>query len=208
MATKKRTQLEQDKMTDPNIERVIKLLEPESGVKPITKKDACQVLGMAYNTARLDKLLEEFKAKQTRNAQRRAELRGKPATAGDVQYCITEYLRGTSIEEIANSLYRGSQFVRRILEDNVVPLRSISYDYFKPQLVPESAVQETFVVGERVYSMRYDSVARIDACQTTDSSHGVVYRIWLLAEKWQQFAYTAAYDLASLKHLQALGVKL
>lgn len=207
MATKKRTQLETERMTDANIERVIKLLEPEPGTKAISKKDACQVLGMAYNTARLDKLLEEFKAKQARTAQRRAELRGKPASTGDIQYCITEYLRGTSIEEIANNLYRGSQFVRRILEDNAVPLRSISYDYFRPQLVPENAVQETFALGERVYSMRYDSVARIDSEQNTQG-HGMVYRVWLLAEKWQQFAYTAAYDLASLEHLKALGVKL
>jgi hypothetical protein len=38
---RKRTELEQERMTDANIERVISLLEPkEQGVKPITKKDA------------------------------------------------------------------------------------------------------------------------------------------------------------------------
>jgi hypothetical protein len=50
VARKRRTELEEEKMTDSNLSRVIRLLEPEEGKKPITKKDACQMLGMTYNT--------------------------------------------------------------------------------------------------------------------------------------------------------------
>ena len=64
MATRKRSELEEELMTDANIAKVIRLLEPtEEGVKPITKKDACQILGMAYNTTRLGTIIEQFKAK-------------------------------------------------------------------------------------------------------------------------------------------------
>jgi hypothetical protein len=81
MATRKKSASEEELMTDANISKVIRLLEPqEEGVKPITKKDACQMLGMAYNTTRLGTIIENFKANQARAAKRRAELRGKPAT--------------------------------------------------------------------------------------------------------------------------------
>ena len=51
---RKRSALEEEKMTDANILRVISLLEPkEEGKQPITKKAACEILGMAYNTTRL-----------------------------------------------------------------------------------------------------------------------------------------------------------
>ena len=40
-----------------NIQKVIMLLEQE---KPITKKEACQILNISYNTARLNKILDEF----------------------------------------------------------------------------------------------------------------------------------------------------
>ena len=64
MATKRKTQLEQDRMTDANITRVIDLLSPGPDKKAITKKEACQILGMSYNTARLDKLIEDYKTQQ------------------------------------------------------------------------------------------------------------------------------------------------
>lgn len=205
---RKKTALETERMTDTNIERVIKLLEPkEENSKPITKKDACQILGMAYNTARLTQIIDTYKAKKQRVAEKRAQLRGKPATESDIQFVITDYLKGESIDKISVSLYRSPQFVKRILEDNAVPIRSQSYDYFKPALIPDDAVRERFSIGEVVYSTRYDTKARIDGEHNTEK-HGWVYRIWLLAEKWQQFAYQPAQELASLEHLVKLGVKV
>jgi hypothetical protein len=35
-----------------------------------------------------------------------------------------------------------------------------------------------------------------------------VYRLWLLSEKWMCYAYQPASELASLKHLTELGVKV
>lgn len=209
MAGKRRkTALETERMTDANIERVINLLDPkQENAKPITKKDACQILGMAYNTARLTQILDEYKAKKQRIAEKRAQLRGKPATEGDVQYVIAEYLNGVSVDKISTSLYRSTQFVKRILEDNAVPIRSKSYNYFKPELIPDGAVRDRFQVGEIVYSARYDSKARIDAEQHTEK-HGWIYRVWLLSDSWDQFAYQPAYELASLEHIAKLGVKL
>ena len=207
MATRKSAS-ENDLMTEANISKVIRLLEPaEEGVKPITKKDACQILGMAYNTTRLATIIEDFRTKQARNAERRAALRGKPATKDDLVYIIGEYLNGETIDAISKSIYRSPTFIKKVLEDNSVPVRVPGSTYFDPQLIPEGAVRTRFTVGEIVYSARYDSIARIDT-ETSTEKYGYIYRVWLLSDRWLQAANQEAYELASLEHLRVLGVRI
>lgn len=208
MATRKRTASEEELMTDANISRVIRLLNPEEeGKKPITKKDACQILGMAYNTTRLAAVIEEFKQKQARTAKRKAELRGKPVTTEETAFIIGEYLNGETVDAISKSTYRSSAFIKRVLEENSVPIRVQGHSYFNPELIPEGAVRDRFKVGEVVYSARYDSTARIDL-EKSDPKHGWIYRVWLLSDKWLQSAYQPAYELASLEHLREIGVRV
>jgi hypothetical protein len=207
MATRRKSASEEELMTSANISKVIRLLEPEDGVKPITKKDACQILGMAYNTTRLGTIIDEFKKKQYRDAERRAEKRGKPVTDDERVYIISEYLAGETVDSISKSTYRSPTFIKSVLEVNAVPIRVPGSSYFKPELIPEGAMRDKFKLGEVVYSARYDSTARIDAEQFSEK-HGWVYRVWLLAEKWQQNAYQEATELASLEHLRELGVRV
>ena len=208
MATRKRPLLETELMTDANIAKVIRLLEPaEEGKKPITKKDACAILGMAYNTTRLGTIIEEYKQKQARTAERKSQLRGKPATQEEKVYIISEYLNGETVDAISKMTYRSSKFIKDVLEGNSVPIRVPGSSYFNPELIPDGAVRDRFKVGEIVYSSRYDSIARIDAEQKTDK-YGFIYRIWLLSDRWLQSAYQEASELASLQHLRELGVKI
>jgi hypothetical protein len=207
MATKKRSASEEELMTPANISKVIRLLEPEEGVKPITKKDACQILGMSYNTTRLGTIIDEYKKTQARNAERRAALRGKPASKEDMVYIISEYLNGETVDSISKMTYRSPTFIKSILESNAVPIRVPGHTYFDPQLIPDGAVRDRFKVGEIVYSARYDSIARVDLEQKTDK-YGFIYRIWLLSDKWLQSAYQEASELASLEHLREMGVRI
>lgn len=208
MATRKRPALEEELMTDANISRVIRLLEPtEEGKKPITKKDACAILGMSYNTTRLGTIIEDYKQKQIRTAQRKSQLRGKPATQEEKVYIISEYLNGETVDAISKMTYRSSKFIKDVLEGNSVPIRVPGSSYFTPELIPDGAVRDRFKIGEVVYSSRYDSIARIDAEQKSDK-YGFVYRIWLMSERWLQSAYQEASELASLEHLRELGVKI
>jgi hypothetical protein len=208
MATRKRPQLETELMTDANITKVIRLLDPqEEGKKPITKKDACAILGMSYNTTRLGTIIEEYKQKQTRISERKSQLRGKPATQEEKVYIISEYLNGETVDAISKMTYRSSRFIKDILEGNSVPIRVPGSTYFNPELIPDGAVRDRFKIGEVVYSARYDSTARIDSEQKTEK-YGFVYRIWLLADKWKQSAYQEASELASLEHLREMGVRI
>lgn len=204
---RKRSELEEELMTDANIAKVIRLLEPaEEGAKPITKKDACQILGMAYNTTRLATIIQQYKDKQERDKRFRAEKRGKPITEGELQFIISEYLSGEPIDAISKQIYRSAGLVKQILDKYSVPIRTPGHSYFKPQLIPEGAVRERFKVDEVVYSARYDVLAKITS-EKLDPKHGWIYSMWLKGN-WQQSAYQPAYELASLEHLRELGVKI
>lgn len=196
MATK-RVKNENEKLDDTHLEHVIKMLEPAEGTKPWTKKECCQYLNITYNTTRLGTLIEKYKEKKAADAARRAEKRGKPATDGEISYTIQAYLEGATIDSISSSLYRSASFIRGILDKHSVPIRQSAHSYFHPNLVPEGAMRDRFSVGDVVYSMRYDSLAKIKS----EWKPGV-YHMYLMSEKQQQFCYQPAEELASLEHLK------
>ena len=59
-----------ENLTKSNIQRVIELLENE---KPITKKEACQMLRITYNTTRLARIIEDYKEQEAFVALRNPE---------------------------------------------------------------------------------------------------------------------------------------
>lgn len=198
MATRRSKNADSERLDSVHIEKAIELLNNKG-----TKKDACAILGIAYNTTRLASIIEKYLDNKARDAAKRAEKRGKPATPAEISYTIQSYLEGATVESISNALYRGSTFVNSILDSCSVPRRQSAHSYFKPGLVPELAMRDSFKVGEKVYSMRYDSLARIDG----EFKPGV-YRLFLLSDKWQEFAYQEASELASLEHLRQYGVSI
>ena len=204
---RKRTELEEEKMTDSNLSRVIRLLEPEEGKKPITKKDACQMLGMAYNTTRLATILEQFKERQRRTAEQRAKLRGKAVTKDEKIFIIQEYITGSTIDAITKSTYRGVTIIKQVLDEYSVPLRIPGQNYFNPQLIPDGAARDKFEVGEVVWSARYGSLAKIYK-EKLDPKHGHIYHMWLMDDKWRQYCWQPAYELASLQQIRELGVQV
>lgn len=194
---------EDEKLDPTNIEKVIKLLEAE---KPITKKDACSILNIAYNTTRLGNIIEKHKEKVARDRKLRQDKRGKPATPDEVRFIISGYLDGDTIDGLSNTTHRSTTFIRQILDHYHVPIRARAHDYFKPELIPEGAVRTKFDMGEVVYSARYDSKCVIQGEFPHHEEY--VYRVWLTSDRWQQYAYQPASELASLQHLKELGVTL
>jgi len=192
-------------LSDSNIEKVIALLSAE---KPCTKKEACSILRITYNTTRLQTIIDNYLEKKTRTAKLKAEKSRTPATESEVQFVITEYLQGRSVSSIADSLYRSSSFVDRILENCAVPKRSIGWSYQNPQLIPERSVKDTFSIGEKVWSARYESLATIKGELKNQPHPSKVYSIYLEDERWQQSAYQPAEELASLQHLTNYGVSI
>ena len=199
--TRKSKANDDERLDDASMERCIKYLAE----KGATKKNACQILNISYNTTRLDKILEQYKTKKEQDAKRRAEKRGKPATEAEIQFAISEYLEGSTIDSISKSLYRGTTFVKSILDHYGVPTRNSSPDYFHPNLIPEESMRERFAIGEKVWAARYDTLAEI--ITEVHQKGQYVYRIYLYGD-WNQYAYQPAAELASLEKIKALGIKL
>jgi transposase len=191
-------------LSEPTIKRVIEAL---AHIPPCTKKHACEMLNISYNTSRLAKIIEQYEEKVAYRTMRRAEKRGKSATPDEIQTVATEYLEGKGITEIAQMLFRSTAFIKSIIAQYGVPTRQSSKNYFTPELIPDRAVRERFAVGEGVYSARYDCYATIKS-EELHKSGEYVYRIFLEEEDSQMFAYQPASELASLQHLRDLGIKL
>ena len=205
MVTKKSIKVkESENLTDSAIEKVISLLSAE---KPCTKKDACQLLRIAYNTSRLQTIIDNYVAKKTRTAELRAQKRGTPATDSEIEYCVKSYLGGDAISVIAEALYRPAAFVERILVKTATPRRSMGWSYFSPNLIPVEATREEFKEKEKVWSARYESLATIIKEIKNQKHPSKVYSIYLEDERWKQYAYQPAEELASLEHLTIYGIK-
>ena len=116
---------EHEKLTQENIRHVIELLSREN---PITKKEACQILNISYNTTRLNSIIQNFEDRQNFRAKRKAQLKGKPASKDEIRSAIQSYLRGQSVSEISQGMYRSAGFVRAILDRVGVPTRPVAVE--------------------------------------------------------------------------------
>ena len=212
-----------ENLTDANIERVIALLNPtDSSTKAITKKEACEILNIAYNTTRLTKVLEDYKERKDFIAKRKADNRGKAATEREIQEVVTDYLRGYSIAEISKGLYRSSGFVKRIIERLGVPQRLSPSEGV--EFLPENCCAESFDTKEIVWSAQHHAPAVVEKEVSNidyEAKYGAkCYAIyvqqtsadsddkWAIVEQGGFYAYAAAYDLGKLSHLEKYGVNL
>ena len=225
-----------ENLSPENVQKVISLLNPSEEQKPITKKEACDLLNISYNTVRLQKVIEDYNEQIEYVSKRKSQNRGRAATDMEIKEAVTDYLRGSSVAEISKSLYRSAGFVKAIIDRVGVPQRPAgeeerrSYDY-----IPEECVSEDFKPGEIVWSAKHHTTAIIEhelSMLHQVSKAGIkevdyeskysskCYAIWVVEdidndkEMWARVAiggystYSLAYDLAKLTHLEKYGVDL
>lgn len=208
---------EGENLTETHIKKVIELLEAE---KPISKKDACEILNISYNTTRLTKIIEQFKADQDEQQRRRAANRGKAATPYEIQTIIEGYLDGDSVAEISKRIYRSSTFIRDVIDLVGVPEKVVGGDYWHPGFIPEKCQREEFEPGQVVWHARRNGMAivrehkrnvsdptnnyyQVYVIEAIENTEGLVYR----ADGYGGYYDGAyAYDLGCLDHLKQYGV--
>jgi hypothetical protein len=191
-----------ERLDDSTIVRVINLLNAE---QPITKKTACEILNISYNTTRLNRIIEEYKSDSEFRAKRRAKNRGKPIVEGELKYVVTEYLKGENISKIAESIYHSPNKIRQTLVDNYVPFRESGVTYQRPALVPDENLKKEYEAGELVWSARYNCMAEIIKLVQVTKEDGNVYAIWIFG-KHNEFGNQPWYELGSLPVLDKLGI--
>ena len=225
-----------EKLTSQNIQHVISLLNPTSSqTKAITKREACSILNISYNTTRLDKIIQDFHEQKEYRSRRVSQNRGRPARPDEIQDIVKEYLSGENVSNIAKGLYRSPAFVKSLLEKIGVPQRPTKVEGRKQEYyLPEQCVADDFEKGEIVWSATHHAPAVIDkkltkehqdsrpGLQTVDyvSKYGSdCYSIyvrqkpntedmWEMPETGGFYAFSLGYDLGKLKHLEEYGVDL
>ena len=222
-----------ENLSHSNIRKVISLLNPssDSSEKPISKKEACEILNISYNTTRLEKIIEGFLEQETYIKRRREQKRGTAASKDEIKEIVTDYLEGTPISKIANSQYRSIAFVKNIIERVGVPERPTRVEDKKQiAFLPEQCVKESFELGEIVWSALYHLPARIKQEISVDyqaekagfmdtnyeKKYGSkCYSVWIITPPSEEenitggfYAYCLGYDLGSLSHLKEYGINI
>jgi transposase len=206
-----------EKLTESNIQHVIDLLESE---KPITKKEACSILNITYNTTRLNNIIEEHKETIKYRELRKAQNKGRGVTEAEKKSIVTYYLEGANISDIAKALYRSPAFIKAVIERLGIPQKLANTDYegIRNAMLPEQCVSENFQEGERVWAVRKNCIATIlreDTRMNYEEKYGSkYYTLWVteMAEcespyfgtinNAGHYSGSLAYDLGSLRHLE------
>ncbi len=151
-----------------------------------TKKAVCAFLGMAYNTTRLQTEIDDYLSGVERDKEQRRKRRGKPISKDELVNMIEAYLiNNDSIAAIGERYYRSTALVTATLDSVGALLKSNkAADPLHPAEVPEQ-----------------DCVAEIKK----ELPNGV-YRMYLLDADQHRYVHAYNYDIASLKHLEVLGV--
>ena len=183
---------EGEDLSETKIAEVIELLHRD---KPITKKEACSMLNIAYNVARLNKIIEHHNEIIEFRTRRRKELRNEPLTDQEISEILSTYLTTGNLSEITESTFRSTSVIKRVLNKYNVPLRDSQYDYFHPPLLPEESITNDYTKDDLVYSARYTQPAKVSK-KVTDE----VYRIWLIAD--EQYSLQPYWELGDLREIQ------
>lgn len=215
MAIKKK---KYEKLDDTNIKRVIAALEGET---PVTKKEACEMLNISYNTTRLSKIIANFREEQEYRKKRMSKNRGRPASKDELKEMIEMYLDGQTVTDIAKYMYRSPAFIKGNLDRIGVPTKVAIGEKF---IVPDECVKYEFEVGEWVWfqdnrpDVRGGHAGKITKdLGTHEKRLGHAYTIdyWIPME-WQEgfwvpwwagikrvkgWTSAKAEDLASIQHL-------
>jgi len=212
---------EHEKLTNANIQKVIELLNPVEG-KPITKKDACEILNISYNTSRLSAIIEAYKTRTEYENQRKAQNKGKPASQEEIQLIASSFLLGECVADISRSIFRSATFVKNIIDKIGVPTKVPKEQGIA--LLPEESIAESFEEGQAAWSAKHNGLCEIISEMKDEkyerAYYSKCYKIYVFEpmeevsdafpniKKGGYYAFALAYDLGSLKHLDPYGVKL
>lgn len=126
-----------------------------------TKKACCDHLGIAYNTKRLDAIIEDFRQKEERQKELKKKARAKTLSAGEIKQIVGDYLDGENQSAIAKRLYISPQRVKKVLMENNVPIRARGKN--KPAQVSHVVqnLDALFKTGDRVFVPEKNTFAKV-----------------------------------------------
>ena len=209
-----------EKLDDANLQRVLDYLNAD---QPITKKEACAMLNITYNTTRLNSIMIDFEDTLRHRAKRKAQNRGRKATDYEIKQAIEMYLDEQPVSSIAQALYRSTTFVRNLLDRVGVPMKRPSTERSSGAgigYLPDECVSDTFEPGEKVWCARHDLPARIIKGKFDKRYDSWIYHVYVIEltnfeseyfgfiKEGGYHAHQCSYDLGSLRHLNKYDINI
>lgn len=204
MAAKGVKKKEHERLEDSNIANVISLL---NATPPITKKEACEILNISYNTTRLKAILDEYEEKKARRKKNFERVKGTSLTDTDISTIVQSFLQGHPISDISEFTFRSPSTVKTVLENIGVPERPRGDDYHKNSFLPDECVlKEPPKKGDFLWSAKYHSACEVmNVVSNSDGSISYSVYIFEPTENGRRggfYAYQKQEELGSLKHLE------
>lgn len=88
-----------------------------------TKKFVCEFLGIAYNTKKLDSIIEDFNSRSEREVALRKAARTKVFSAKEKDNIAAQYLSGETQSALARQYFISPQRIKNILLETNTPIR-------------------------------------------------------------------------------------
>lgn len=172
-----------------------------------TKKAACEILNIKYNTTRLDSLINAYVEGVENDKRMRKKKRGTPISDGDMVTMIEMYFEGEPLHAISKRMFRSQALIKFKLEQHGAMLKTrTTVDPMNPPMLPEECIEENFELKERVWVAGYNCLGEID--KRLESQGETVYRVYLLDRDRHRYVYYAWYELGSLRHLESIGLNV
>jgi len=182
-----------EKLDDVNVKAVIKAMGAEA---PCSRKEACQMLNITYNSTRLTRIIEEYEAKVAYRRKQRTAMRKVPITTSDKKAIVQGYVGGESLKEITDTSFRSLAVVKKILEEFNLPTHTESR-----VLIEAEQTSEEYEKGDLVFSAKYSEYCEVIGKAADSEEHGAVYKLYVLGTHCM-YAYQPYYELIDLRKAQ------
>jgi hypothetical protein len=127
-----------------------------------TKKACCEHLGIAYNTKKLDTLVEDFHKRIEREAELKKAAKTKIFTQKEKEAIAKQYLAGEAQSSLAEQYFISPQRIKNILMETNTPIRGRGKN---SEAKVDHIVQDLetkFTVGDKVFFAKYNCFAIVD----------------------------------------------
>lgn len=124
-----------------------------------TKKACCEHLGIAYNTKKLDSIIEDFHKRLEREAELKKAAKAKIFTQKEKEAIAKQYLAGEAQSALAAQYFISPQRIKTILMETNTPIRGRGKN---SEAKVDHIVQDLetkFKAGDKVFLAKYNCFA-------------------------------------------------
>lgn len=163
-----------------------------------TKKEACEILNIAYNTTRLNRIIKEYQDRQDAIKRRFKQNKGKPLSEVEIGEIVVGTLIGQSPSEISKYLFHTTPKINSVIKKLDIPASG--------EPLPDNCVLTSAKTGQLVWSSKYNKVAEVVKQTGYDSLSMPVYQVYIYEPSEHRmtggrYAHQSIVELGSLEHL-------